>query len=283
MAEGIAFDGNALWVAESGQRSIVQLARKGSILRRATVGRLPVGMASVGDGKVYALVQTDQIVWEQPSTGNGRKLATLSECPQALAANPQALWVLTWPDCSSQNSRAVKIDPATGRQSQTEPLGEWGQAIATGFGKVWVAHARGPGISAIDPQTMRVAKAPLRDASLWALATSAGSVIAGGRIGADGQGLLVAIDPANLQERGRLLLGELIITLAVDEESIVAIGEKGTVWVVSAADFKLRGTVSLGVGAFRPSSALIRDGALLIVAQEYKGENGAVFTLTNWR
>src|ERR1700761_8002443 len=58
-AEGIAFDGTSVWVAESGQQSIAQVdPGRGTITRHVTVGRLPVGMTAYKDGAIYALVQT---------------------------------------------------------------------------------------------------------------------------------------------------------------------------------------------------------------------------------
>src|SRR4051812_4782487 len=66
-AEGIAFDGSSIWVAESGQRSIAQIdAARGSVIRHVTVGRLPVNMLRFTDGAIYALVQTDKLVWQRP-------------------------------------------------------------------------------------------------------------------------------------------------------------------------------------------------------------------------
>lgn len=56
-AGGIAYDGAALWVAESGQRSILRIARDGTTTRYPNVGRLPVGMAALPNGDIYALVK----------------------------------------------------------------------------------------------------------------------------------------------------------------------------------------------------------------------------------
>ena len=96
---------------------------------------MPVGMASLPDGRVYALVQTDRVVWQEtPGSAKGRRLTTIKgDCPQAMAAGTEALWVLSWPDCSSGNSRVIRIDPATGNQQPGNLLGGWGQAIATGL------------------------------------------------------------------------------------------------------------------------------------------------------
>lgn len=283
-AEGVASDGKALWVAESGQRSIVQIAGNGAIQRRVTIGRLPVGMAALPDGRVHALVHTDRIVWQQPGTGAGRKLTTLADCPQGLAAGAQALWVLLWSNCSTVDSQAVRIDPATGVQATTAKLGEWAQAIAAAHGKVWVGHVRGERLSIIDPQSLAVERSTIRGAELWVIASNRESLFAGGRIaGTMDQGLIVSIDPKDRAEMGRLRVDELVLTLTADDETLVAIGDKGTIWIVAAKDFTLRSKINLGVGTYRPSSALIHDGKLVIVAQQYRGENGALFTLTDWR
>ena len=283
-AEGIAFDGKALWVAESGQRSIVQIAHTGSIQRRVTVGRLPVGMASLPDGRVHALVHTDKIVWQQPADGAGRKLATLSDCPERLAASAQALWVLSWLNCTGQDSQAIRVDPATGAQAKTARLGEWGQAIAAGHGKIWVGHVRGERLSAIDPQSLAVERSTIRSGELWAIAANRTGLFAGGRIaGSQEQGLIVSIDPRSREETGRLLVDELIVVLVADEDTLVALGDKGTIWIVATKDFTLRGKITLGVGTYRPSSALLHDDKLIVVAQQHQGENGAVFTVGDWR
>ena len=282
-AEGIASDGTSLWVAESGQRSIVQISKAGAVVRRETVGRLPVGMASL-DSRVYALVQTDKIVWQQPVTGPGKRLATLAECPNAIAAGTQALWVLTWPDCNSADSRLVRINPATGAQVQTGALGPGGQALVAAHGKVWLGHMRGGKLSAIDPQKLTSEQRVIRDADILTLAANRTALFAGGRLQKNTEGgFVVLIDPTSGQEMKRLEFGTLIQVLVADEETLAAITINGTIWIASARDLSLRGKITLSTGPYRPSSALIQDGKLIVVAQQYQGENGAVFTLSGWR
>lgn len=282
-AEGIASDGASLWVAESGQRSIVQIAKSGSIVRRETVGRLPVGMAAL-DGRVYALAQTDKIVWQQPAAGPGKRLATLAECPEAIAAGAQALWILTWPDCSSADSRLVRIDPTTGAQTQTGKLGAWGQALVVAHGKAWLGHARGGKLNIVDVQTLAVDQHALRNADIFTLAANRTALFAGGRLQNDATGGFVAlIDPKTGQETRRLEFGAIIQALAADDETVAAISLDGTIWIASARDLSPRGQIKLTTGTYRPSSALIHDGKLVIVAQQYQGENGAVFTVNDWR
>lgn len=284
-AEGMAFDGTALWVAESGQRSIIRIARDGATVRYEDVGRLPVSMVSAAGGRVYALIQTDQVVWQPvPDSTKGRAVKWIADCPQGLAADTQLLWVLTWPGCSSARSRVVRLDPATGAEAQTAALGEWGQAITTGHGKVWVGHVRGGRLSAIDPSSLKVDTTLIEGASLWALATSPTALFVGGRVGHDNaRGLIVSIDPKSGRETKRLLVKGLIAVMAADDDSLAAIGDSGTIHVISTKDLALRSVVTLSVGAYKPGSALIVDNKLVIVAQQYQGENGAVFTVSGWR
>ena len=172
----------------------------------------------------------------------------------------------------------------TGAERQTDLLGDWGQAITTGHGKVWVAHVRGERLSVIDPQSLAVENDTIKGASLWALAANRTGFFAGGRIGDDNErGLIVSIDPKSRQETKRLLVRELIAVMAADDEFLVAINSSGTIWVVSAKDLTLQGVITLSVGPYSPSSALIVDNKLVIAAQQYHGENGAVFTVSDWR
>ena len=284
-AEGIADDGAALWVAESGQRSVLRIARDGTTTRYPNVGRLPVGMVALPTGDIYSLVETDQIIW-QPIAGStkGRAVKWIGDCPQGLAADAQTLWVLTWPDCTSRNSRVVRLDPKTGAVTQTASLGEWAQAIITGHGRVWVAHASKGHLDAILPTSLAVETRAIDGASLWALAVNRTALFAGGRLGDSiKQGLIVSIDPQTGREEKRLPVDGMILAMVADEEAVVAINDTGTIYVVSAKGFTLKSTVTLSIGPYRPSSVLIRDDNLVIVAQQYQGENGALLTVSHWR
>jgi len=87
-AEGIAFDGTSLWVAESGQRTIAQVnVESGKVVRHVNVGRFPVGMTSAADGSIYTLLKTDKLIWLQsPGKPSGRALASdLEGCPNGIA------------------------------------------------------------------------------------------------------------------------------------------------------------------------------------------------------
>jgi hypothetical protein len=279
-AERAAFDGKDLWVAESGQRSIAQIAPNGTITRHAEVGRLPVDMVATG-GKVYSVARTDQMIWRNTAPN---KFKWLPEHPEGLATDGASLWALTWPDGSSRDSRVIKVDLANGNHTPTRNLGEWGQVVAAGHGKVWVGHVRGQRLSVIDAASLAVEPVTIKDASFWAIATNKNGVFAAGRIGDNNnQGVVVAIDPKTNRETARWTVNQRIAHLAADEQSLVMVGAEGAIWVVSPKDLTPQSVGRLNVGQFQPSSVLIQGDKLVIVAQQYKGENGAVFTVSDWR
>ncbi|MEZ5776103.1 MAG: caspase family protein [Hyphomicrobiaceae bacterium] len=284
-AEGVAYDGRSLWVAESGDRSIVEVnPSSGQIGKRVEVGRLPVDMVSLSDGRVLSLVQTDRQVW-QGTRGKGRVLAKLPECPNAMTAAGSYAWVLTQPKCSSESSRVFRIDTKSGSSKKTGELGEWGQAIAAGHGKVYVAHAAGPALTIIDQKTLKSSVSAHDDLSLWTILTTDTSVYAGGRIGQNNdRGVIVEIDPRTGIELNRLEVGERIARMTSDGAHVVAVGAKGTIWVVSAFDFSLERVIALTTRLDTPSGVVILGDSLVITNQQSGGnEAGAVYVVSDWQ
>ncbi len=283
-AEGAAWDGALLWVAESGQRSLAALDLSSGIVRHATVGRLPVGVEATADGSVYSLQNTDKTVWVQPrGGGKGKRFAKLSECPQDIAVTAKAVWVLTWPDCSSANAKAIRIDIKTGTQQQTGFLGEWGESIAFAHGAAWVGHVRGDTISRIDPASLDVEHMSVDSVSVWKVTANDRYVFAGGRVGEDNnQGVILAIDPASRTQTSRQDVGELILRLAADARHVVAVGANGTIWVMAAETLAIERVITLSTGPYRPSDALLVGNQLMVIAQQLNGENGAVLVVNDW-
>lgn len=283
-AEGVAFDGTSMWVAESGQRTIAKIDRNGRVIDRAKVGRLPVAMVSNGDGIVYSLVHTDQLVWRQPNNGRGGAFARLGTCPEAMTISARHLWVVTLPSCSSQSSQLVRIDLNSGRQARSQVLGEWGQAVTTYGNRVWIAHARGPAITVVDQNSLGAWTLNVPGASLWSITTNAANVYAGGRVDENNQdGVVVMMDPDGQRELFRAHFSERIAEIAADDSHVVAVGENGTMWVLSARDLQLQRTIRLSTGGFKPRAAMLLDGVLVLTSGTFSGENGAVLALKDWR
>ncbi len=282
-AEGITFDGSSYWVAESGDRSIVRIDRQGKIERHANIGRLPVDMVSLPGGRVYSLVHTDKIIWmHSPGVIKGIRLTTLPECPQAMTASKQALWVLTWVGCNNAKTRVFKINPSTGMQSSTDILGAGGQSLTAGWGKIWVAHYFAPVLTVIDEHSLKSDTENFDGVDLWSITANSNSIIAGGRMHEDKtKGLIIIIDPKTHKEKFRLLTNQMVSVIAANDEIVAGIGSEGKIWIASTKDLSLLKTIKLSTGEFHPSSAVIVGNDLIITAQQFNHENGAIFTLTN--
>lgn len=282
-AEGIALSQGALWVSESGQRTIAQFnPATGALLRRIPVGRLPVQMSVGRDGAVYTLVHTDRLIWRQDPSAPGTAITGLQGCPADLTTTAGHLWVLTMPDCSSNTARLIRMDYRGNGRVMSEPLPNWAQAIAAHRGKIWIAHANAPGLTIVDQQdlsftTLRVG------ASLWAIAARGDSVHLGGRLEQDNaRGVVIAIDPVSLREKARRSVDQRIAVMADDGRNVVAIGENGKIWVFAAGNLQLRRTITLAAGAFKPTAAIIRDGELYLSSGQHIGTDGAVLVVSGW-
>ncbi|HEY0302746.1 MAG TPA: hypothetical protein VGC36_15475, partial [Rhizomicrobium sp.] len=222
-AEGIAYDGHDLWVAESGQRRIARIdLDAGRVVQRVTAGRLPVDMAATADGTVFAMVNTDKLIY-RPS-GRPHVLARLGECPSAMIADGFALWALTEPDCSSVSSRLIKVDSRSGAQARSAVLGEWATVLAASGNDIWVAHARGPALTIVDKASLRARRMEVAGASLWAVTAASGNLYAGGRLGEDNNaGVVVMIDAKGQRETHRAEVSERVAEIAGDDRFVVAV------------------------------------------------------------
>ncbi len=284
-AEGFAFDGEKFWVAESGQRTLAIVEASGRVASRIPVGRLPVGVEVSATGDIYSLQHTDKTLWTKGRKDKkGKVLARLEECPQDLAVTDKAVWVLTWPDCSSANARAIRIDKRSGKQSPTELLGEWGETITAAHGSIWVGHVRGNRVSRIDPANLALSDVGTGDVDVWDLASNAGLVYAGGRVNEDnGQGVVLAIAPQTGEIVSRQQVGQMVQRVVADDSHVVAIGIEGKIWVMAADTLILEREITLSVGNYRPSDAIFAGDQLIIVAQQMGGENGALLVVNDWQ
>lgn len=282
--EGLVFDDEWLWVAESGDRSIarVNLAR-GRVETRKKIGRLPVDMATAGEGVVYTLVVTDKLINRQDRRGKSKALAKLSECPEAMADGIDFLWVITLPNCSSESSRLVRVDPASGKQTRTAVLGESAIALSSQGPDVWIAHARAPALTAVNQTSMKGRTFDVEGASLWSISANSTHVFAGGHV-TDilEDGLVVMIDPTTGEELARASVTERVSEILADEDNVIAVGDKGTIWIYSAAELALRRTITASTGPFEPRDVVIVEGRLALSVANVEGEKGAVFLFDDW-
>jgi len=282
--EGVTYDGAYLWAAESGQRTVAKVDyRTGKIIERYKVGRLPIEVISTGSKDLYTLVATDQVVLKHDRRGQQTQLAKLKMCPSGMRSAGSDLFVLGEPDCSSGSSQLIRIEASKGRQQSSADLGEWSTSLTIAGSDVWVGHARGQALTIVDRATLKSRKLALPGIEVWALAANAKSVFAGGRYeGSDHDGSVVMVDARSRKEISRFSVTELVTRIAADNDKVVAIGNEGTIWILSAGDLSLVRTIRLGTGNFKPSSVSFNDNDLIVSTGQYRGENGAVFVLSDY-
>jgi len=284
-AHGIAFDGKWLWAAESGQRTIAKIdLATGKVAERIKVGRLPTDIVSTGDGNVFALVATEKFIWNQTGGTRRRTLTRFTGCPEAMIDDGQDLWALTLPDCVSDKSRVIRIDPHSGRQTKSSILGKNATALASQGTQIWVAHGSEPALTLVDRTSLKATPINAGGASFWSITSNSRNVFAGGRVdGTANDGLIVMFDPVTLTRLHRASLPQRIAEIISDEDHVVAVGDKGGIWVFSARDLTLQRTITLSTGGLEPRAVMFNEDALLISSSRYRGENGAVFVIGNWR
>ncbi len=284
-AHGIAFDGKWLWAAESGQRTIVKIdLATGKVAERIKVGRLPTDIVSTGDGNVFTMVATDKFIWSQTGGTRRRTLTRFTGCPEAMIDDGQDLWALTLPECASDKSRVIRIDPHSGRQTKSSILGKNATALTSQGTQIWVAHGSEPALTLVDRTSLKATPINAGGASFWSITSNSRNVFAGGRVdGSSDDGLIVMFDPVTLAGLHRASLPQRIAEIISDEDHVVAVGDKGGIWVFSARDLTLQRTITLSTGRLEPRAVMFNEDALLISSSRYRGENGAVFVIGNWR
>ncbi|WP_156174374.1 hypothetical protein [Hoeflea sp. IMCC20628] len=281
--EGIVHDGSNLWVSESGQRTIARVDyRTGKLLERLKVGRLPIAITSIGKD-VFTLVATDKVILKHDERSKKTRLANLKDCPTAMLASGEDLFVLGEPNCSSNESRLTRIDARTGKQKASSNLGEWGQAITAFGSEIWVGHARGSTVSVVRTSDMKVSKVKLPGIEVWAMASNSKSVFAGGSTAnSNADGSIVMIDAQTRKEVRRFSPAERVAEIAADDTKVVAVGDEGTIWVLSPRDLSLLRTIHANSGDYEPKAIAFVKDELVVSVGQYIGEKGAVFVFADY-
>lgn len=121
----------------------------------------------------------------------------------------------------------------------------------------------------VDQKTMAVVTVDLQDLSLWSTVAFPEKVLVGGRLNSDwNRGVVAAVDPATGAEHHRQLLDQTIVALAADCESVVAVGEKGRIWMLSLDDLRVQSPDAVSAGPFKAKAAAIQSGWLCVTGNE---------------
>ena len=281
--EGITISGKHLWVAESGQRTVARMdVHTPGQIRRFKVGRLPVSMVSSGGGDIYALVATDKKIWRHKPNGILSSLARFSGCPEDMVSDGSVLWVITLPECSSLNSRLVRVDGASGKQKESGLLGEWATDLVAFENQVWISHARYPAFTVVDKTNMASSRVAFSDGGMLAITANTKHVFAGGIYNQSNDGVVVKIDPVTRTRLATAVVPQWVVQIIASDDHVIAAGNNGTLWVYGADDLKLQRTIHLSTGPFEPRGLVFQDDTLLVSSATHQGQNGAVFMLRDW-
>jgi hypothetical protein len=288
--DGMVSDGKSIWVAETGQRSLAQLDAAYGVARRVNLPGIPDKFDVGRDGALYLLLQVEDLtkVWQHtPGGAAGKAITTLEPkaCATALAAGSGAfVWVLT--GCNGDNDTALlKVDTKTGARASVPLDAGAGGVLLVRQGKVWAAVDK---LRVIDETSLAVQTSDLGSklgpqAFFSALAADASLVYAG--VGSDTAKLVVAIDPATLQETARAAVDQTINAIVADAQHVVALGSEGRIFVLAARTLALERVINLTVPKVEPRAAMIRSGDLLLTdfRLENAKERGALLVLHGWQ
>lgn len=286
--EGLAWDGAALWIAESGVQRIARVdPAAGRVSETVRVGRLPVDMAAGADGTVYTLVNTERAVFARKRGGPGAVLSGVAGCPERLALSGATLLVLTWPDCSSADSKIVAIDTATARSRTSPALGKDAFAIAAAGAHAWVLRRDGA-LDVVDIAALTKRATVTIGGSTLAMAASESAVFVGGLDRPDGAGtpLLARIDVASraVTHRGTLPGAGRITAIASAGRHIVVADELGALFALSADDLApLARLGAPGLAGDGPRGMLVVGDRLYVTIHKGVGVNGSLLVIDGWR
>ncbi|MBM3623420.1 MAG: hypothetical protein FJX20_22300 [Alphaproteobacteria bacterium] len=282
--EGLTWDGAALWIAESGVQRIAKVdPAAGRVAETVRVGRLPIDMAASADGTVYTLVNTDRAVFARKRGGPGAVLSGVAGCPERMALSGTTVLVLTWPDCSSADSKIVAVDTATARSRSSPALGRDAVAIVAAGGHAWVLHRDGA-VDVVDIAALTKRATVAIGGATLALAASESAVFVGGL---DGAAPLVArIDVASraVTHRGSLPGAARIAAIASAGRHIVTADELGALFVLSADDLTpLARLGAPGLAGDGPRGMLVVGDRLYVTIHKGVGINGSLLVIDGWR
>lgn len=280
--EGIASDGRHLWVAESGSRRIAKVdQRRGRIVSRIKVGRLPVQMMALADGRILSLVHTDKKLWQQPTPkGKGRTLARIGDCPVSMTGDSAGIWVATYVNCTGDKSKIFEIDPRTGKTRRRFDLQDGAFDISSNDQAVFVISTfrQDSTLTAIKKATGEIRRRPLQGARYHHIRATRGQLVAAGAVG--DSGIVASLRQAN---GPKVSLPRPVAALAMDDTHVVAIDDTGVIHVFAAKGLAKLRTITTDYGNYRPQTALIDGYRLTITTHRGQGQNGSILMIDGWR
>tara|TARA_R110000850_G_scaffold137044_4_gene258248 strand:+ start:370 stop:1326 length:957 start_codon:yes stop_codon:yes gene_type:complete len=282
--EDIAFDGKDIWVAESGQETLVQLnADSGEVIRRVDAGPMTVGMVSnISKGTIFAADASDRTLLKYSNSGTGSVFASVPGFYVDIIADEVAIWVLT------DNGKVIRYDQDSGATT-TAKLNDRNYK-----GDYWSLTRSGNSIFVIDIDRDLSVIVELDKDDLFigteieidgffpSIAANDSSIfVAGGEPDVDGE--IIQFKPGTAEIISSYNIeNEYVELVTADSNFVVAVGEYGTLWLFSAKDLKFLKSVSLIKEDWLPGSVLIQGESVYITTHVGNGENGSILVLRDF-
>ena len=204
-----------------------QLAITPAVTARITVGRSPSGVAIASNGVWVTNWLDNTLTRIDPATSKVLQTLPLTLTgnagPEAIAFGDGSLWVTTTEFDDSGSALAgslVRVNPASGQQQATIPIGKGAYDVEVSPGAVWVALREDDSVLRVNTATNAVAATIPVPGGPVGVAFGAGSLWV-----SNNDGKVARIDPAT----------NAIVTTIVTQDSggYVAFGG-GAVWVTNA-------------------------------------------------
>lgn len=216
--EGLASDGDDLWVAQSAEDAVVRVDRRSRVVeQRVDVGDVPVAVAvsgrdvwvvNSGDNTVSRINTVTSRVVDDIAVGNQ---------PVALAVGLGSVWV-----ANSYDATVSRIDAVTGEVIGSVPVGRGPSGLAVGARTVWVANGRDGTVSPVDPETMREGAPIMVGAGPKGVTVAASGVWVANRLDLT----VTRIDPRTRRP---------VATIPVGDSPFAVAAHDGAVWVSASA------------------------------------------------
>jgi hypothetical protein len=287
--ERAAFDGRSLWVSESGNRSIVEIDMgTRSIGRRLKVGRLPVDMVATENGTVYALSETDNMIYALASGGNDKagEFAEVPRCADIMAYADNNLWVISNLDCSAP-SVLTRVSHLNGRTAKIADLQGGTTDMKAAHGFVYVGQMSSGGraafVSIVDVNAGNAMVSPDLPIHYPRMAANANAVFVGGAPLEQNVGIVLKLNAGQASFAATQRLPEAIEAVGATDQYVVAVGRQGTIFVLSASDLALVRTITTGA-TIQPHDVLAIGNTLAVVSSagnEVASDN-VVYLIDGW-
>lgn len=276
--ERMVFDGQNIWVSESGQRQVAKInPYNGQVLGRYSAGRLPVNLLALPNGQVMSLAHTTNQIWYTDNQATQLNPGVIvPKCPDGMAFDNNLLWVLSKPSCSGDGVTVLSLlrPGATSVEPYNANIAAGGQDIAASNGIIYVAHQlqnQSSFVTAIQPAGGRSNVITVNNSGLFRIVANQQAAYGSGRGASQNGGLVVRVSGVEGRVTNRFDTAEFVQSITATPDYVIAVSPQGTVWVLTADNLTLVRQFRIGNMAVNAHDVLVVDNTLYITSFDDNG------------